>query len=1060
MDRRLLLKLRQAFLLLSLVLIGMMVLIGGVTYGALTAFNDSARMSQHRQASMALMNEVRGEVDLLGRLVNSYVSTANPLYLIYYYDILGMREGTRPRRPDLPAAYWDQVIAGARDYEAPLSGEKIPLTQRTGLLGFDQAEQAVVSRILQLTEQMKQLEQIAFAATQGLYDPVTREFVSDSPPQHEFAAKLLHAPEYLKLRADLAGAVDELARQVDQRTQRNLDDATRKLQQLIVAALILLATAILLLFMAYYYLTRRLLDPLLQLDATAQALAEQAYGQRVGRVRGFAEVQNLAVTIDGMASAIQADIAHREIVQQQLAEARAKAEVAAEAKSIFLANMSHEIRTPMNAIIGMAYLALKSGLQPTQRNYVSKIHEAAKSLLGILNDILDYSKIEAGKIVLESTSFDLAAVLQNALFMVHQRAQDKRLEVILDCDMKHVGNFMGDPLRLGQVLINLLSNAVKFTEHGHVRMSVVERDGGEGVSTLHFAIEDTGIGMSREQMGRLFQEFSQADGSTTRKYGGTGLGLSISRRLVTSMGGDIEVSSEQDLGSRFAFSIQLQRVSESGDRTRLAIRRRRALVVDHYVPARDSLVHALRHLGCPVVDAISDGEAALAMIGQAWKQGAPYDLVLLDWLLPGLSGRAVVERLQQSGLPLPEKTIFMSALDVALIRDQVVDLGGGDVLQKPVLPRILCEVANSGAPAEVVAGELSGSRQQSLGGMRVLIVEDNELNRQVAQEILNAWGVRVEVANDGQQALAMIFAQPETHYDLILMDLEMPVLSGGDAVRLLRGNTHYAEVPVIAMTAHAVGDELMAAMAAGMNGHVPKPFDPDELFELLQRYHRRPPATSAAFDPPVPSGDQAAVARLTVVPGLDGVQLYRYFPGRLDFIHRMLRRFASEQGQFVVEMEALLKTGDSMSLRRRAHSLKGLAGNLCMPALQEAASAFEAAVKGEEPATIAEALKQLDNVLAPLLAGLALVLGADETPLSRLTQDVEIQQVVKRLKRCLLEGDGEAERLWLGNRTRLSEIMSKLEFQRLERAIAAWAFDEALLVLDAAGKAAKGESND
>jgi two-component system, sensor histidine kinase and response regulator len=1055
------LKLRQAFLLLSLLLIGMMLLIGGVTYGALSAFHDSLRMSQHRQASMALMNEVRGEVDLLGRLVSSYVSTANPLYLIYYYDILGMREGTRPRRADFPAAYWDQVIAGSRDYESPLSGEKMPLTQRTGMLGFDREEQAVVSRILALTEQMKQVEQVAFAATQGLYDPATKEFVSESPPQHEFAAQLLHSSEYLKLRADLAGAVEELAGQVDARTQRNLDHATQMLQQLIIAALILLATAIMLLFMAYYYLTRRLLDPLLQLDATARALAGQAYDQRVGHVRGFAEVQNLAVTMDGMASAIQADIAHREIVQQELGEARAKAEVAAEAKSIFLANMSHEIRTPMNAIIGMAYLALKSSLEPTQRNYVTKIHEAAKSLLGILNDILDYSKIDAGKIVLESTSFDLAAVLQNALFMVHQRAQDKRLEVILDCNLNHAGNFVGDPLRLGQVLINLLSNAVKFTEHGHVRLGVVEQACRTGSASLLFAIEDTGIGMSREQIGRLFQEFSQADGSTTRKYGGTGLGLSISKRLVVSMGGDIEVSSELDRGSRFSFAIDLPLAPDNGERVRASIRRRRALVVDHYAPARASLVEALCRLGCPVVEAAQDCGQALAMIGEARQQGEPYDLLFLDWLMPGLPGSAVIERLRQLDVPLPEKTIIISALDVALLRDQVVCLGVSDVLQKPVPPRVLCEVANSGANLQLAAGDAVSTRQESLIGMRVLVAEDNELNRQVAQEILNAWGVVVEVASDGQQALAMIFAQSETYYDLVLMDLEMPVLGGGDAVRLLRANARYADLPVIAMTAHAVGDELQDALAAGMNGHAPKPFDPDELFELLQRYHRR--GGAVALSPnvsSVPSADQAAVEQLASISGLDGHQLYRHFPGRLEFIYRMLRRFASEQGQFVAETRALLAAGDFAAAQRRAHSLKGLAGNLSMIALQEAASRLELAMK-EEGGAVSEALVQLDDVLARLLSCLAALPQEGLSP-SRISSidNAEIAQIVQRLRRCLLEGDGEAERLWLANRGRLEGILLKLDFQRLERAIAAWEFDDALQIIDLVGRGIEGSSHD
>jgi len=715
----------------------------------------------------------------------------------------------------------------------------------------------------------------------------------------------------------------------------------------------------------------------------------------------------------------------------------------------------------MNAIIGMAYLALKSGLQPNQRNYVTKIHEAAKSLLGILNDILDYSKIEAGKVVLESTAFDLASVLQNALFMVHQRAQDKRLEVILDCNLDHAGNFVGDPLRLGQVLINLLSNAVKFTEQGHVRLSVVEQACDGSAVSLLFAIEDTGIGMTPEQVGRLFQEFSQADGSTTRKYGGTGLGLSISKRLVVSMGGDIEVSSELGQGSRFSFAIRFPLAPDNGERARVVLHRRHALVVDHYAPARASLVETLRSLGCPVVQAAADGGQALAMISEAWQQGNPYDLLLLDWLMPGMPGSAVVERLRQLAIPLPEKTIIISALDVALLREQVAGLGASDVLQKPIPPRVLSEVANSGSNLTHAAAGGVLARQEGLAGMRVLVAEDNQLNQQVVQEILHAWGVAVEVAGDGQQALAMIQASPERHYDLILMDLEMPVLGGSDAVRLLRANGRYADLPVIAMTAHAVGDELKTALSAGMNGHVPKPFDPDELFALLRRYYWEPQSGESPNATSAPPAEQAAIEQLAAVPGLDGRQLYRYFPGRLDFIHRMLHRFANEQGGFVAEAKSLLGAGDLVTAQRRAHSLKGLAGNLCMKSLQEAADQFEQAIKTSDALRQAEVLAYLDSVLVPLLAGLAALPAVGETSLLASTiDDTETRQLIKRLQRCLLEGDGEAERLWLAHRARLSEVMSKLDFQRLERAIAGWEFDEALLVLDRVGKVSGRSGND
>src|SRR5574343_1110045 len=399
--------LRKVCLSVLLALAGGLILIGGVTVGALSAYNEAYSAARHRQESLVLVNGVRQEVDLLSRLVSSYVSTANPRFLIYYYDVLAIREGSKPALQGATATYWEEVVGGTRPYVPPRPGTGIPLSERANRVGFDAAEQALLLRIFRISDGMKEVEQIAFAATQGLYDPARGEMVSEAEPQPEFASKLLHEARYLKLRANLAIAVGELSAQVDLRTRNALLKASDKLQKSIVIALGFLMGAFAVLLFGYYYLRRHLLAPLTAMLSPAIALAEKSYGQRVGDVQGVEEVHALANTIDSMAAAIEADLEQRELVQRALRQARAKAEVAAETKAIFLANMSHEIRTPMNAIIGMAYLALKSGLPPRQHDYVSKIHGAAKSLLGILNDMLDYSKIEAGKVQLESAVFDL-----------------------------------------------------------------------------------------------------------------------------------------------------------------------------------------------------------------------------------------------------------------------------------------------------------------------------------------------------------------------------------------------------------------------------------------------------------------------------------------------------------------------------------------------------------------------------------------------------------------------------------------------------------------------------
>ena len=314
--------LRKAFLAVSLSLTAMLVLIGAVTLGALSTFNQAIVVAKHRQESMALINEVRHEVDLLGRLVSSYVSTADPRFLIYYYEILAIREGSKPRPVNLPTAYWEEVIAGADIYVVPTSGHLQPLVEKTSQLGFDDNEQVRVRQIHHITEKMKQTEQIAFAATQGLYDPAKLEFVSETEPQREFASRLLHQPRYLRLRADLALAIEELSAEVDQRTARDEAEVEQKLRNWIISAIFLLIGTCGVLVISYRYLQAHLLDPLRILHRTARALSAKSYGERVGNVHGVAEVQSLATTIDGMAAAIEADLAQRVMVGQALREAR------------------------------------------------------------------------------------------------------------------------------------------------------------------------------------------------------------------------------------------------------------------------------------------------------------------------------------------------------------------------------------------------------------------------------------------------------------------------------------------------------------------------------------------------------------------------------------------------------------------------------------------------------------------------------------------------------------------------------------------------------------------
>ncbi|MGM9489294.1 response regulator [Ideonella sp. YS5] len=551
--------------------------------------------------------------------------------------------------------------------------------------------------------------------------------------------------------------------------------------------------------------------------------------------RSRAEVRELADTLERRVSERT----------EQLERAQHAAEVATRAKSEFLANMSHEIRTPMNAILGMSYLALQGGLDARQRNYVEKVHGAAESLLGVINDILDFSKIEAGKLEIETVAFQLGDVLDQLANLVGMRVEEKGLELLFALPPDLPGDLMGDPSRLGQILLNLVNNAVKFTERGEVMVAVrpVERTA-ERV-TLRFEVRDSGIGMTAESRERLFQPFTQADASTSRRYGGTGLGLAICRHLVQSMGGEIGVESEPGRGSCFHFTLpfRLQAgthpVPEAGE-----LRGTRLLVVDDHPPTRELLCALAESLGFEAESA-GDGQAALAAVARADAAARPFRLVLLDWRMPGMDGIECLARLAQTGGHHGQPTVLMITAfsrDLAERELHGRHLQVAALLTKPVTPSALLDACLGalGRPAAYAGRseqrqELLQTRQASLAGARILLVEDNTINQELACDLLDGAGIVVTVAADGREALG---ALERESFDAVLMDCQMPVMDGYEATRALRQRPGLKDLPVIAMTANAMAGDREKVIAAGMNDHVAKPIHVDELFETLVRWVR------------------------------------------------------------------------------------------------------------------------------------------------------------------------------------------------------------------------------
>ncbi|MEM7181880.1 MAG: response regulator [Spirochaetota bacterium] len=743
--------------------------------------------------------------------------------------------------------------------------------------------------------------------------------------------------------------------------------------------------------------------------------------------------------------------------QQEIRILNLELQKVSQLKDEFLANMSHEIRTPMNAIIGMNYLLLKTDLSPRQKDYANKVQSSAKNLLGLINDILDFSKIEAGKLEIETVSFALSEVLENLSNITSLKAGEKNLEFLISVDKDVPQYLIGDPLRLGQVLLNLVNNAIKFTSKGEIFLHVQKKEIlSDGEILLEFSVKDTGIGIPEDKQKSLFQEFIQADSSTTRKYGGTGLGLSISKKLTQLMGGEISVESKANKGSRFTFTTKLRTDPKQEDDSELSkkiaekIPKSRILIIDDNKHSQDILTYLLQELGLPV-EVAGNGRQAVALARNSIEHKEEIGIIFLDYKMPGMNGIEVASHLKSLRWQKEPIYIMTSAFGKDDLLNQNAQIHFHSFLPKPVTRSLvlasLKEVLHLQEQEEETTGQalFHPNNMESFRGNKVLLVEDNEINSQIISELLEEEGISVVIAKTGKDALDTL-KRKYSEISLIFMDLYMPDMNGYVITQQIRESQYFNHLPIVAMTADAMTGVEEKVLQAGMNDYISKPIDPNRVFAALLKWI---PAVSQGIELQSQviaskkysndlQNSQTEQRLLAHQAGLkianDNEQLY----------YKLLDQFVTSQSQVLQELQELLQTKQHSQFLHVVHTLKGVAGNIGAQLLHAEAEELESLAKEQTVEQIPDSFhKVTEQTLAAIEKHLQdneqIVASKKETE----KKNSHIRQTIQTLEEQLAEDEAESLETLKELLQHNEEKTSQEELLQIQKCLQSWDFEEA-----------------